>query len=109
LDLDSNNPVVLNNLAWILATAGNPALRNGQEAVQLSTRAVELTENRLPIFIGTLAAAYAEAGQFPKAVEMANAARRLALVTGQQEIVAKNARLMHLYSAGLTADALGDP
>ncbi|MGA3283611.1 MAG: glycosyltransferase family 39 protein [Verrucomicrobiota bacterium] len=105
LDMDSNNPVVLNNLAWILATADNPALRNGDEAVQLSARAVALTDSRLPVFIGTLAAAYAEAGQLPQAVEMAVTAHHLAVITGQKEVAAANAKLSERYAAGKTAGA----
>jgi hypothetical protein len=109
LDMDSNDPVVLNNLAWILTTASEPELRDGKEAVRLATRAVELTDSRRPLFIGTLAAACAQAGQFPEAVKMAGAARYLAQVTGQTEVAWKNAKLGWLYAAGKTVDTLGDP
>jgi tetratricopeptide (TPR) repeat protein len=78
LNVDSNNAVVLNNLAWILATASKPELRNGAEAVRLATRAVALTDARMPPFIETLAAAYAETGQFSKAAQIAQTARILA-------------------------------
>ena len=54
----------LNNLAWVLATCPDDQLRNGAEAVRLAERACELTHYREPLFIGTLAAAYAEAGRF---------------------------------------------
>jgi tetratricopeptide (TPR) repeat protein len=109
LNVDSNNPVVLNNLAWILATAGKPELRNGGEAVQLATKAVDLTDRRLPFFIGTLAAAFAEAGQFPQAYETAHVAYALALLTGQQDVADRNARLLILYSSGKAADAAPGP
>jgi Flp pilus assembly protein TadD len=109
LDLDANDPVALNNLAWMLTTAAEPGLRDGQEAVRLATRAVELTDSRWPIFIGTLAAARAQAGQFPEAVKTATTARNLARVTGQTEVAVKNARLCSLYAAGRTVDASGDP
>jgi Flp pilus assembly protein TadD len=102
LAVDSNNPVVLNNLALILTTANQPELRNGQEAVRLAAKAVELTESKEPIMIGTLAAAYAEAGQFANAVEMANTAEALASVTGQKDVAAKIAELRSLYAAGMT-------
>jgi tetratricopeptide (TPR) repeat protein len=92
LAVDSNNPVVLNNLAWILATANKPELRDGQEAVRLATKAVKLTDFRRPIFIGTLAAAYAEAGQFSQACEMANVASYLNQLTGPTEKVTQNAK-----------------
>jgi tetratricopeptide (TPR) repeat protein len=102
LAVDSNNPVVLNNLALILTTANKPELRNGQEAVRLAAKAVELTESKEPIMMGTLAAAYAEAGQFANAVEMANTAEALASVTGQKDVAAKIAELRSLYAAGMT-------
>ena len=102
LAVDSNNPVVLNNLAWILATANKPELRDGREAVRLATKAVELTDRTEPIVIGTLAAAYAEAGQFANAVEMANTAVVLASVTGQEDVVAKYVKLRNLCEAGKT-------
>ena len=53
----------LNNLAWILAANPSDALRNGAEAVRLAERACELTQRREPVLLGTLAAAYAEAGR----------------------------------------------
>jgi Flp pilus assembly protein TadD len=102
LAVDSNNPVVLNNLAWILATANKPELRDGREAVRLATKAVELTDSREPIMIGTLAAAYAEAGQFANAVEMANIAFALASVTGQNDVAAQIDKLRSLCAAGKT-------
>jgi len=102
LAVDSNNPVVLNDLAWILTAANKPELRDGQEAVRLATKAVELTHRREPILIGTLAAAYAETGQFTNAVEMANNAVALALVTGQEDVAGKYFKLRKLYAAGMT-------
>jgi Tfp pilus assembly protein PilF len=109
LSMDSNNPVVLNSLAWILATAAKPELRKGEEAVQLAARAVEQTDYRQPLFIGTLAAAYAQAGRFPQACEMARTARALALITNQNEIAANNEKLLSLYSAGKTVDETYNP
>src|SRR5204862_7631304 len=49
-----------NNLAWLLATAADPKLRNGPKAVQLAEQAVVATDGNNPIFLHTLAAAYAE-------------------------------------------------
>ena len=67
--LDPNHALTHNNLAWLLATAPDDRLRNGPEAVKLATRACELTEWKNASFVNTLAAAYAEAGDFDKAVE----------------------------------------
>ena len=105
LNMDSNNPIALNNLAWILATTAKPELRNGEEAVQFATRAVKQTDGRQPLFIGTLAAAYAQAGQFPRACELALIAHALALITNQKEIAANNEKLLSLYAAGRAVDA----
>jgi tetratricopeptide (TPR) repeat protein len=95
-----NDPVALNNLAWSLAANPKQELRNGKEAVELASKAVDLTGQQQPVFIGTLAAAYAEDGQFAKAIEMAKKARNVALMTYHPEMAALNEQLLKLYSAG---------
>jgi Zn-dependent protease len=57
-----------NNLAWLLATCPVDALRNGQEAVEHATWACNATGWSTPNCLGTLAAAYAEVGDFGQAV-----------------------------------------
>jgi hypothetical protein len=84
-------------------------LRNGKEAVELAAKAVELTGQQQAIYMGTLAAAYAEDGQFAKAVEMGEKARNIALLTGEPEIAAINDRLLKLYSAGKAASLTNRP
>ena len=64
---------------------------------QLATRAVELTEYRYPVMIGTLAAAYAQKGNFSSAAKMAQIAHDLALVTNQKDVAVKNAEFSKLY------------
>jgi len=93
-------PESLNNLAWILAANPDATLRNGAEAVTLAERACKLTDYQEAIFVGTLAAAYAEAGRLPEAVSSAEKARSLALAAGQKEIAQKNGELLELYRAG---------
>ena len=66
----------------------------------LAERACKLTDYKEAIFVGTLAAAYAEAGRFPEAVSSAEKARSLALAAGQKEIAQKNEELLELYRAG---------
>lgn len=66
----------LRNLAWVLATCPDASLRNGARAVALAERANQLTGGGDPLVLGTLAAAYAEAGRFPEAVEAAGRAMR---------------------------------
>ena len=58
---------VLNNLAWLLATAPEDKLRDGKRAVTLATQACELTDYKEDYILSTLAAAYAETGDFDNA------------------------------------------
>jgi tetratricopeptide (TPR) repeat protein len=67
-----------NNLAWLLAASPDPSLRNGPRAVELAQRANQLARGTNPVFLGTLAAAYAEAGQFGQAVKTIEQALPLA-------------------------------
>jgi tetratricopeptide (TPR) repeat protein len=73
---------VLNQTAWLLATNPDASIRNGVEAVELAQRAVRLSGGREPDVLGTLAAAYAEAGRFSEAVETSH--RAVAQATQQQ-------------------------
>ncbi len=60
---------ILNNFAWVLATSPNDALRDGKRAIELALKACELTEYKQAHILSTLAAAYAEAGDFKNAVK----------------------------------------
>ncbi|HEV2456274.1 MAG TPA: tetratricopeptide repeat protein [Verrucomicrobiae bacterium] len=99
LKADPDTVLALNNLAWILAADSDPALRNGSEAVSLAEHACQLTHYHQPVLIGTLAAAYAEAGQFDKAVATAQKAHDIALAQGDQHRADRNMELMKLYKA----------
>jgi len=90
----------LNNLAWLLATHPDEKIRNGPRAVEMAKRACELTKWTQPFLIGTLAAAYAEAGQFGDAVAMGEKARDLARANKLDEVAKKNGELLELYRAG---------
>lgn len=100
LRADPNRPEAMNNLAWILATHEDAKLRDGAEAVRLAEQACRLTERRLAMTIGTLAAAYAEAGRFPEAIKAAEEARTLADQSKQPGLAARNAQLAEAYRAG---------
>ena len=90
----------LNNLAWVLATDPDAANRNGAEAVELAGRACAVTDYQNPVLMGTLAAAYAEAGKFKEAIEIAQRARNLAQTAGQPEVAEQNRQLLELYRSG---------
>jgi serine/threonine-protein kinase len=83
-----------NELAWLLAT-GPEWLRDGKQAVQLATRACELTGWKNVVFIDTLAAAYAEVGEFEKAIETEKKA--LALPNTEKQYGTKYRNRIALY------------
>ena len=98
--LKPNFVPALNDLAWIRAASEDDKLRDGAEAVKLAERACDLTGRQQSIFMGTLAGAYAEAGQFPKAIATAQKAFDLAQSTGQSDLAASQQRLLELYRSG---------
>ncbi len=67
-----------NNLAWVLATSSDAFIRNGTRAVELAEKADRLSGGSNAMFLGTLAAAYAEAGRLPEAVDVAQRALQVA-------------------------------
>ena len=69
VQLSPNSASALSGLAWFRATCPNASLRNGKEAIRMSMRACELMGWKEPGAISTLAAAYAEAGDFNQAVK----------------------------------------
>ncbi len=99
LRLKADAPEILNNLAWLLATCPDDRIRNGAQAVQYAERACELTQDKQPMMLGTLAAAYAEAGRFDEAVATAQKACALATQQGDALLLQKNQALLELYRA----------
>jgi tetratricopeptide (TPR) repeat protein len=100
IKLDPDMPALLNNLAWMLATHPEARFRNGAEAVQLAERAVKASERKAPMLLGTLAAAYAEAGRFDEAVKTAEEAIRLARSAGDENTAKRNEQLLEYYRSG---------
>jgi len=88
----------LNDLAWLLAT--DPTAHDGAEAVRLAENACRVTNYREPLFIGTLAAAYADAGRFDQACVAAEKAAQVATAAGQPQVAERNQQLLQLYRAG---------
>jgi tetratricopeptide (TPR) repeat protein len=97
---DTNSVAALNRTAWILATHEDAALRNGAEALILAQRACQLTRQQDALSLNTLAAAYAELGQFNDATTTARQALDLATQSGQKGVVSIVQNLLKLYQAG---------
>lgn len=87
LALQPDWPELANNLAWLLATHPDPALRDGSRAVRLARAACEKTGFEELSFVGTLAAAYAERNQFDDALRTARHALRMAQAAGDGQAV----------------------
>ncbi len=100
LRLKADSVAALNNLAWILATDPKPDVRKGEEAVELAIRACELTGYKDPRIVGTLDAAYAEAGRFAEAISTAEQARKLAETAGRTDIAKAAQVRLELYRSG---------
>jgi tetratricopeptide (TPR) repeat protein len=90
---------VLNQTAWVLATSREEAVRNGADAVRLAEHAVQVSGGRQPRILLTLAASYAEAGQYPKAVETARQAQELARRQNNGQLVDSANSMIALYQS----------
>lgn len=101
LELTAEWPEVMNNLAWILATNPDAAIRNGPEALRLAEDACRLTQRTNVWMLSTLAAAYAEVGDFAQAVATAEELVRSAEVLGLRELLERTRRRLDLYRSQL--------
>ena len=79
LKIAPDSTSTLNNLAWALSTSPEATLRDGARALELAEKADQLAGGKNPIFIRTMAAAYAEGGRFNEAIASAQRALQLAL------------------------------
>ena len=87
-----------NDLAWLLATMPDDQLRNGREAVRLAREAIRLDDD--PANHATLAAAYAEAGDFDSAVAEQVRAIEMLQAKGQLDDLADYQSRLDLYQRG---------
>jgi tetratricopeptide (TPR) repeat protein len=82
LAMEPSTPEGQKNVAWVLATSPEARIRDGAKAVQYAERANELSQGKNPLIVATLAAAYAEVGRFPDAIQTAEKASQLATDSG---------------------------
>jgi protein O-mannosyl-transferase len=100
IDFYPDDAGLLSDAAYQLAAGADASLRNGKEAVELALKAVVLTGEQEPAALGTLAAAYAEAGRFPEAVQTARRAADLAARQKKPDLAESIKAKIVLYEAG---------
>jgi tetratricopeptide (TPR) repeat protein len=99
VEMDPKSVAALNNLAWLLATCPEDGIRDGAQAVKLAERACKAHGRKAVPLMDTLAAAYAEAGRLPEAVDTATQALRLVDPT-QKSVAEEIGRRLGRYKAG---------
>jgi tetratricopeptide (TPR) repeat protein len=67
LELEPDDDGILNNLAWVLSTSPKDNVRDGKRSIDLAKKACELTDYQAAHILSTLAACYAEMGNFDEA------------------------------------------
>ena len=97
LRIDPQFSPAYNDLAWQLATCPDASLRDGKKAVKYATKACDLSQWNNLRQISTLAASYAESGDFSEAIKWETRILRSPKATSQ-EISTASARLA-LYQA----------
>ena len=94
--LDPSDPMTMDRIAWTLATHADATVRNGRLAVEYARRSCDVTDYNNWFYLETLAAAFAESGQFEPAVLFA---KRVAAMAPDDEVEDCRERLA-LYQQG---------
>ena len=97
LRLDPKLAGAYNNRAWLRATCPEAKYRDGKAAVDDATKACDISNRKAAHHLGTLAAAYAERGDFPSAIETQARAQRLYKDEGELK---RGRERTALYKAG---------
>jgi tetratricopeptide (TPR) repeat protein len=95
--LKSDDPGMLTDLAWMLATSPDPALRDGLKGAEYARRACELTGHQAFAPLDMLGVSLAAAGQFREALQVTERALQLARAAGQDQAAASIAARIELY------------
>jgi TPR repeat protein len=88
-----------NYVAWILATSSDPKIRDGRMALDYAEKVVAASKRSDPNSLDTLAAAYAESGQFTNAVRVQKEAMQLLHEEEKRKDFESRLRLYELNTA----------
>jgi tetratricopeptide (TPR) repeat protein len=90
----------LNDAAWLLATSPDASIRNGPKALALARQLDRISRGNNPARLDTLAAACAESGHFPEAVDAAQRALELARAQNNNTLTETLRQQIKLFQAG---------
>jgi len=99
--ISPHDPKSRNNLAWLLATSSDTSIRDGNQAIEIAEKAVQLSGGKDPNYLRTLAAACAEAGQFSEAIKVAQQGQEIATSQGNLQLANVLQGDIVLYQIGL--------
>ncbi|MDC0934956.1 tetratricopeptide repeat protein [Pirellulales bacterium] len=98
--IDPRNPTPMLRLAWLRATAQDPAARNGKQALYIAEQLRGLAQGKHPIVWDTLSAAHAELGDFDAAIAAAERAIEI-LGDGNEELADQIRARIRGYQEGV--------
>jgi len=91
------DPMIANNLAWMLATSSDASVRSPREAIRLAETVCQQSKRQVPSALDTLAAAYAAAGDFDRARSIIREAIQLVEKQGKDDLRQKFNQRLQLY------------
>lgn len=97
LRVQPESVAALTGLAWIRATAADPALRRPGQAIALADRARQLSRGADPQAFDAVAAAYAALGEFENAIRVATVGAQVADASGQALLANEIRERLQLY------------
>jgi tetratricopeptide (TPR) repeat protein len=100
IELQPDGTDAMVNLAVLLTSCPDQSLRNPAEAIELAQRAVNLSKEDNPLFLGSLAAAYAASNRYPDAVALARKAYLLAQQQDKPDVAKAIEPKIAEYEAG---------